>query len=170
MTETPSKLNPALAGGAFIAVFSSLPFINMGNCCCCMWVLFGGALSSWLYGRSLPPDADFSGGDGAVPGLLAGVFGALFGSLLNYLLIGLFDFNPARYLVEGLADAGEDIPTGFRDLLAGFESPDTMSSALVITGLFFSLLINAIFATVGGILGASMLRKKRPAPQDRGSD
>ena len=38
-----ARLQPALLGGIFIGVMSALPIINAGNCCCCLWVLAGGA-------------------------------------------------------------------------------------------------------------------------------
>jgi hypothetical protein len=165
MNETPSKLNPALAGGAFIGLLSSLPLLNMGNCCCCMWVLAGGVLAAYLYERKLPPEMEFSGGDGAIVGLIAGVFGALFGSLLNYIMIGVLDMNPARDFLEMLTEAGDNVPEEVSDYLSEFEDPSNMSSAFAVIGLIFSLIVNSIFATVGGIIGASILKKKRrPSP------
>ena len=44
------RLQPALLGGVFIGVMSSLPIVNIGNCCCCLWVLAGGALAVTVYG------------------------------------------------------------------------------------------------------------------------
>lgn len=166
MNEAPSKLNPALIGGGFIAVFSSLPFINMGNCCCCMWVLFGGALAAVLYGKSVPPEMDFSGGDGAILGLLAGIFGALFASLLSYLMIGVLDVNPAQEILDTVLATGEDIPEELTEYIEDFENTDTMSPVFAMIGLFFGLIVNAVFGTVGGIIGASFVKRKRP--QDTG--
>ena len=40
------RLQPAIWGGLFIGVLSALPFVNLPNyCCCCLWVLVGGALA-----------------------------------------------------------------------------------------------------------------------------
>jgi hypothetical protein len=39
---------PALLGGLFIGVLSSLPYIKGGNVCCCLWVISGGMLAAWL--------------------------------------------------------------------------------------------------------------------------
>ena len=36
------KMLPALLGGLFIGVLSSLPYIKGGNVCCCLWVVSGG--------------------------------------------------------------------------------------------------------------------------------
>jgi hypothetical protein len=42
------RLQPALWGGLFIGVLSALPLVNLENCCCCLWVLCGGALAAYL--------------------------------------------------------------------------------------------------------------------------
>ena len=81
MEENPSKLVPALIGGCVIGILSSLPYIN---CLCCMWILLGGVLGTYLYRRELPPEHEFSSGEGAVVGFLSGIFGALFFTFLIY--------------------------------------------------------------------------------------
>jgi hypothetical protein len=40
-----ARLQPALLGGVFIGVMSALPIVN---CCCCLWMLAGGALAVYL--------------------------------------------------------------------------------------------------------------------------
>ena len=55
-------------------MLSALPVINLANCCCA-WVLFGGALASYLMQQDHP--VPITAGDGAIVGLLAGVVGAV---------------------------------------------------------------------------------------------
>ena len=43
-----SRLQPALLGGAFIGVLSALPIVSVGNVCCCLWMVTGGALTAWV--------------------------------------------------------------------------------------------------------------------------
>ena len=66
-----SKLQPALLGGLLIGVLSALPFVGT---CCCLWVIAGGVLTTYLLQErsSLPVTA----GEASVAGLLAGVIGA----------------------------------------------------------------------------------------------
>src|SRR4051794_37644410 len=67
------KLLPALLGGLFIGVLSSLPYIKGGNICCCLWVVSGGAIAAWLMQQNtLRP---ITLGEGAIVGLLAGLVG-----------------------------------------------------------------------------------------------
>ena len=65
-----SKLQPAVLGGLLIGVLSALPFISALNACCCLWVLAGGLLTTYLLQeRSTAP---VTAGEAAVAGLLAG--------------------------------------------------------------------------------------------------
>ena len=51
------RLQPAFWGGVFIGVLSALPLVSAGNCCCCLWVLCGGALAAYLRQQNTPyPD------------------------------------------------------------------------------------------------------------------
>ena len=41
-TTKPDQLQPALVGGLVMGVLSALPLVNLGNLCCCFWVVSGG--------------------------------------------------------------------------------------------------------------------------------
>ncbi len=75
------RLQPALWGGLFIGVLSALPLVNLGNCCCCLWVLAGGALAAYLRQQSLP--YQIAAAEGALVGLMAGVVGAIVDTVLS---------------------------------------------------------------------------------------
>src|SRR6185436_8736196 len=74
-------IQPALAGGMFLGFLSSMPFISIGNVCCCMWVMLGGGLGAILLTRQRP--AGITYGDGAFVGVLSGLFGAIIGTALQ---------------------------------------------------------------------------------------
>ena len=78
-SSTP-KLQPALFGGLFIGVLSALPIINIGNCCC-LWVIGGGVLATYLMQQNHP--YPIAAADGALVGLLAGLIGGVLGTLLS---------------------------------------------------------------------------------------
>jgi hypothetical protein len=161
MQEKPSKLVPALIGGAFIAVFSHMPVLNLGNCVCCMWVVAGGAIAARLYKRSLPAGGDMTSSDGAVSGFLAGAFGALFGAFLRYFLavVGL-DFS--SQLLNDVLNNLEDVPRELQDSLEMLRASGGFSPLLVLLGLIGSLIVNSVFATAGGLLGAALQKKSAP--------
>ena len=72
------RVQPAILGGLFIGILSTLPIVNIGNMCCCLWVISGGVLSVWLLQQDSPDP--LTGADGALMGLL---FVASAGSLLD---------------------------------------------------------------------------------------
>src|SRR4051812_36851955 len=79
MAPAPNKLQPALYGGIFIGVLSALPLINFANCCC-LWVIGGGVLATYLLQQNHPYPVNAA--DGALTGLLAGLIGGVIGVLL----------------------------------------------------------------------------------------
>ncbi len=165
MQEKPGKLIPALAGGAFIAFFSRTPLLNLGNCLCCLWVVAGGFLAAWMVRRSLPPGGNLTPSEGAMTGFLAGAFGALFGSFLHYFfaLIGL-DFSTA--MLDEMLNGMEDMPEELAESMEAIRSMGAFHPAMVVLGLVSSFIVNSIFATAGGLIAASLL-KRQPAPSGR---
>src|SRR5262245_20664109 len=65
----------ALAAGVDLVRFSALPIIALGNYFCCMWVVGGGALSSYLLLKQRSTGISY--GDGAFGGVLSGLVGAV---------------------------------------------------------------------------------------------
>jgi hypothetical protein len=159
----PAKLQPALLGGVAIGVLSALPVINIGNLCCCAWVVAGGALASYLMQQDHP--APINAGDGAIVGLLAGVTGALVGSVLSIpiaMMMGPFQLQ----MMERVLQSAQDMPPEVRSI---FEQMGGMGGATAIGigfvfSLLFSLFFYSIFGLFGGLLGALMFRKDVPPP------
>ena len=80
----PSMSVPVIAGGLFLGVLSALPPISFLNCACCILVIGGGLLASYLYMKGYPVDAPrVSYGDGALLGLLAGLVGAVVDTVVS---------------------------------------------------------------------------------------
>jgi len=167
MQNKPSKLIPGLAGGAFIAFFSEFPVLNFGNCLCCLWVVLGGFVGSWFFRRNLPEKTDMTSSDGAVTGLLSGVYGALFGALLQY-FFSLIGFGFSNTFFNVMSDYWKDMPREFSDSLEQLRLYSEYSPFFVLVSLVFGLIRNAIFATAGGLLGAALLKKSK-MPKSRKS-
>jgi hypothetical protein len=160
MQNKPSKLIPGLIGGAFIAFFSEFPILNLGNCLCCLWVVLGGFVASWIFKRNLTEKIEMTSSDGAVTGLLAGVYGALFGAFLQYFfsLVGLGFSNT---IFKTMSEYWKDMPKEFSDSLEQLRLYSEYSPFFVLIGLAVGLFRNAIFATAGGLLGAALLKKSK---------
>lgn len=158
MTEKPGKLQPALVGGLIIGLLSSIPLINAGNLCCCLWVLLGGAIAArMLIKRS--PILPITTGEGAEVGALAGVVGSgivlLIGVPLNLLLTGSNSES-----LRQMADAAND--PALRELIlqvAGMMRDHSFLFALL--AWFMWSILYIAFATIGGMLGVAMFEKRK---------
>jgi hypothetical protein len=160
MEGTPSKLNPALIGGAVIGVLSSIPLISAGNCLCCMWVLLGGGIAAYLYRKDFPPEREFTMGEGAVVGLIAGLFGALFTTLLTY-FFEILGLDPGQEFLRSFIESRQDLSPELKQFLDSFQDGGGMEPMFVFIGLFFSIIIDSIFGTLGGLLGTAILGKRK---------
>src|SRR5688572_17640714 len=91
----PSRLQPALFGGLFIGVLSSLPFISALNACCCLWVIAGGVLTTYLLQEGSP--VPVAAGPAAVSGLIAGAIGAVIAAVLGAVLAMVLGAGPDSF-------------------------------------------------------------------------
>lgn len=142
-------------GGGVTAVLSTLPVIEAGNSCCCMWVIGGGALAAYLTWQS--ENAPMTVGYGGLLGFLAGLIAVPIAMMLE-----LVFYNPAevermiqksmeRVPVEAM-DAANPVlnliqnPVGYA-IISGF-------------GLFMAA---SIFSTAGGAI-VGYWKREVPAP------
>src|SRR5689334_15717069 len=146
------KLMPALLGGLFIGALSSLPIIEKGNLCCCLWVVTGGVLAAWLMQQNTPRPVTL--GEGAVAGLLAGLFGVVVMAVIR----GTFA------VIFGVPNMADEIKRGME---AGARDPEARAfvegmGPLVLLGIFGVVfaMVSMVMATIGGLLGAVIFRRK----------
>ncbi len=170
----PAQLDfyqPALAGGMFLGVLSTLPIISAGNCLCCMWILLGGGIAVFLLTKQRPGGISY--GDGAFAGVLSGVVGAVVGTLLSIpvrlIQARIFGSQPEA-LERMMRDmpGWEELEGPMRDLMLRVASPEISVPTVVFT-LFTNLIIYSLFAMIGGILAVAVLEKrKKPEQSARG--
>jgi hypothetical protein len=149
-------IQPILLGGLFIGVLSALPVISIGNCCC-LWILGGGMLTAYLAQQHSPQS--IRPGRGAVLGLMAGIAGAFVWLFAALALDALIAPLQERMIDEMLRNA-QDMPPNARELIemvAGRASSPTR----FVVGFTFQL-CGAIFAALGGLLGAMFFRRAVP--------
>jgi hypothetical protein len=153
---------PALLGGLFIGVLSSLPVVNFVNMCCCLWVVAGGVLTAYLQqqGRAEPVEA----AEAALGGLIAGLVGALISVPISAVLALSGDMQDQ---MRSFIDEWQ-MPPESREWLTGlFSGP-----RFVILTAAVTVPVNAVFGMLGGLLGSAIFRTKtQPAvpPQGPGS-
>ena len=152
-------VQPALTGGMFLGLLSSLPFIGAGNCLCCMWVLLGGAIATVMLTRQRPLN-QITYGDGAFAGVLSGSFGAVIGTVVQmafHAMTSRFVESQQQQIQDYLNKAG--IPDPWRDLVLRVSSGE-ISWFTVLFTFFTNLFVFALFAMIGGILAIAILNKR----------
>ena len=163
-TTTSRLAQPAIIGGLVAGVLSALPFINLFNACCCLWVVSGGVIAAYLLQeRQANP---IQVGDGALVGLLAGIIGAFIAFVLS-IPIGLLMEPVQRAMVQRMLEMGGTMPPAFRQFLENYGEQRSAFGLLgrmiaSIIGLFFMLIVGSMFSTLGGLLGAAIFKKSVP--------
>jgi hypothetical protein len=153
-----SKFQPALYGGLLLGVLSALPIINLGNVCCCLWVVAGGAVAAYALQANQP--TPITPGDGAAVGLLAGVIGSIVQLFLS-IPIGLVMGPIQGRMIERVLQNARDIPENMQPMLDALRQ-SSFSVIGTILGFFVFLMIAIIFSTIGGLVGAALFRKSAP--------
>jgi hypothetical protein len=148
------KMLPALLGGLFIGVLSSLPYIKGGNICCCLWVVAGGALAAWLMQQNTP--RPITVGEGALVGLLSGLVGTFV--WIAWGAIGLMIFSSSPFDMADFQRAmgeAEGVTPEAREAL------ESLSPAVIlVVGSVIWAVVSMVFATIGGLIGALLFRRK----------
>jgi hypothetical protein len=147
------KHQPALLGGLFIGVLSSLPFVNIANCCC-LWVLGGGMLVVYLQQQNTPMPVQTS--DAAVGGLIAGAVGGLIVCLVNM----VFMSAASPMMLENMRSqmSQSQMPPQAQQFI------ERMFTGQGLTLIMFVLVLPlfSVFGLLGSLLGLAFFRKKMP--------
>ncbi len=149
------KYQPAILGGLFIGVISGLPVVNLVNMCCCLGVIAGGVLVTYLLQQNSPVPVATS--EAAIQGLIAGVIGGVIMSLITAAMTSI----TGPVMIEQLRDelsSNNDIPPELRDNLLRFLTGRNMA----VMTLLITVPMYAVFAMAGSLLGLAFFRKKTP--------
>lgn len=155
------RLQPALWGGLFIGVLSVLPLVSAANCCCCLWVLVGGALASYLRQQNSPYQIDAA--EGAIVGLMAGAIGGVVSSLLSIPLAMVM--GPLQEQWIEMLSGDPNVPPEMREMVERF----ARNPGLQLVGMIISVVVSSIFGLLGGLIGAALFKKNLPPPPPPGT-
>jgi hypothetical protein len=152
-------LQPAFLGGLFIGVLSSLPIVEFGNVCCCLWVVSGGILATYLAQSNHP--FPIKAAEGALIGILAGVVGAVIAFPINL----VFEGWKRQFAMSLLERMQFEIPSDVRDMM------ESRGGGVIghVLNLLISVVIYVIFGLLGGLLGVAMFKKDAPPPPPPGT-
>lgn len=141
-----SVLYAAGIAGLVAGFGSSAPLLGLLNCLLCGWFWIGGAGAVWLYNKRETQGLDASRGAlvGAASGLVAGVVIAVLTVALGGLgfsAVSLNDPELAPYL----------------DQIGGAEA---LTAIVAGSALICTTLLSVGFGALGGLIGASIFKKK----------
>jgi len=152
MESKPDKLVPALIGGAIIGVISAVPGLSFINCFCCAGIILGGFFSVYFYKKNLI-DMELTYSDGALLGMLTGIFGLIIGTVLTS-IIG----TNIELILEQVLEYAHELPPEAEDIIRRLREN---SGQLFMLNVATGLILNIIFGLLGGILGVAILGKKK---------
>lgn len=156
------RLQPALFGGLFIGVLSALPIVNLGNCCCCLWVIAGGVLAVYLRQQNSPYQVPAS--EGALVGLLAGLIGGIVAAILSIPMAAMTSSFQAQ-LLDRVLSSNPEMPQEARDALQRMAAGSALRAANAVMGI----VVDTIFGMLGGLLGVALFKKNAPPPPAPGT-
>ncbi len=150
---TGKRIGSAAIGGGAGAVASQIPGLQLLNLACCALIVGGGILAVFLALKDDPPATTAPYGEGAKVGALAGVFGSVLSILLGLMILG--GLTGAMGIGALAAESTEDIEAlGIVSTIAGLG---------IIAFVAFSLVVNVVFSTIGGVIGAAVVHRTAPA-------
>ena len=152
----PGRLQPVVLGGLLIGVLSALPFVSVFNACCCLWVIVGGVLTSYLLQEQ--SRVPLTAGTAAVAGLQAGMVGAVVAAVLG---------AAVTFLMGGAGEQLDQMPRGDLppQIAEMFDRFRELPAAVWYVGPFLAyIIIFPIFSTLGALLGVALFKKTPPPP------
>lgn len=162
MDNSPSMLRATLIGGAVFGLAGATPIVSLLNCACCALVVASGFLAAYLYSRECEQKhAAFTAGNGAIVGLVAGMFYALTTVVVSGLIQLAFETD-VEQMLEQLEDAGIGIPPEAESIIDFFVNANPI--VLLFLGFCFWLLVAAVFSTIGGLIGGAVFKVEPPPP------
>jgi hypothetical protein len=146
-------------------VLSALPVVNFFNACCCLWIVSGGVIAA--YAMQQDQQTPLTPADGALVGLLAGLFGAVV-ALVVSIPIDLIAGPLQRAILEKLRQSAIEMPPELRDAIDNMLTARQGSSmagliVLRVASFVVSLFVGGAVSAVGGLLGAVIFGRSRGA-------
>jgi hypothetical protein len=157
--QRQGMFRPALIGGVVAGVLTAVPLVN---CLCCLWIIGGAVLASYLLAKNSP--VSLTSGDGAIVGVFAGIIAAIVDAVVSLPFQALNQQFIQKFM-EQFSQFAKDMPSGWERWME--RGTGEMSIPWFLLGLVISMVIFAAFGALGGVIGASLFGKKNP-PQVQG--
>jgi len=160
--SSPSMLKATLIGGGTAGFVAAIPIVGMLNCACCALVVAGGFFAAYLYSNECKRQgSEFTSGSGAIVGLVAGMFYAVTSVIVGW-IVNKLTGQSIEKIIDQIEATGQELPPEAEPLIEFLLN--TSSFVLILMGFFVTLLIAAIFSTVGGLIGGAVFKVEAPPP------
>ena len=157
-----SKLRAAIIGGVVIGLLSGIPYVRLGNVICCLWIVIGGALASYLYIKKSPTPVNI--GEGALLGGIAGAIGWAVQLIVGIPLTILTGYPELRFMA-GLLERVDPQKAELyqRNVEYAMSRPFAEQFFYSVFSLqtLLGLLITVAFAVVGGLVAVPLFEKRK---------
>jgi len=168
-------MRAVLIGGVTLGLLSAIPPISFANMCCCVWVIGGGALTSYLYVRR--SETPVLLGQGAELGALTGVVGTIVSHSIGIPLGLILGESFNQFLLKAFENFNPQVAEEMRKQVEIAQAQTFVQKLPVILATAaFNTVIYIAFATLGGLLGVKLFEKRQvtldnappPPPSDFG--
>ncbi|HEX5044963.1 MAG TPA: hypothetical protein VFV75_18865 [Candidatus Polarisedimenticolaceae bacterium] len=157
----PDLFKPTLVAGIAFGVAAGLPGTSLLNLCLCAPAWGAGIGAAFLHGRACREAGfPFTPGEGARIGFLSGVIYAL--AATTVFLVLLAAMGGSEGLLREVEQTSDQIPWFSQELMEWMRGlarsgwlPGVMGASLFV----MHLVAGGVFSTLGGLLGAAMLRR-----------
>jgi Na+-driven multidrug efflux pump len=167
--RTADLLKPTLTAGVIFGAIGSIPFLNLINCACCALIIGCGVLASRLYANeSRRQGTGFRPAQGATVGLVSGAFYALTATIVGTIFQMVIGDPGSKMLLEWLSQL-PSMPEENRQMIEEALQQASERSPSVFGVLFQFLwwvLLGAIFATLGGLIGGALFKVEPRPPEE----
>jgi len=156
------KLRSAIVGGVVIGLLSGIPYVRLGNVICCLWVIIGGALASYLYIKKSPAPVNI--GEGAMIGAIAGAIGTVVELIVGIPLTILTGNPELNFLLNLMERVDPQKAESYRQMAAeAMRRPFSEQFFYAVFSLrtLLTLLITVVFALVGGLIAIPLFEKRK---------
>jgi hypothetical protein len=148
-----------------MGVLSALPVVNLGNLCCCLWVVASGMVAAYVLQQN--QSTPITPADGAIVGLLAALAGAVVMTIIS-IPVSLVMAPISRGMMQQVLEQRGNLPPEVRDMIERYGA-DRADLGILGTlfirmlGFIIFVFVGGIFSTLGDLLGAVIFSKK-PQP------
>jgi hypothetical protein len=172
--RAPEILKSSLLAGGVFGIAGGLPLLGYLNCACCSLMVGSGFMAAWLYSRECSRrGAAFHAGGGAWVGLVSGLFYTLAAMIvtgLQRLLGGAPDPDEVAEAMETLEQGLQQFGVTAEQLDAAAAWAERMQGPMgIVLGFCVTLLLAAVFSTVGGLIGGAVFKVEPPPASPPGS-